>query len=85
MENQIDTVADLVRAIIAQMERLNYKPSVIKQYHDSRLERYAKSRPLLLLRSGVSTRRDLSLPVVRRERFGPCWTSATSRSKRWPE
>ncbi|MDQ0277473.1 integrase [Arthrobacter silviterrae] len=32
MENKIDTVADLVGAIIAEMERLNYKPSVIKQY-----------------------------------------------------
>ncbi|WP_248760345.1 hypothetical protein [Pseudarthrobacter sp. SSS035] len=32
MENQIVTVADLVGAIIAEMERRNYKPSVIKQY-----------------------------------------------------
>lgn len=32
MENQIDTVADLVGAIVAEMDRLNYKPSVIKQY-----------------------------------------------------
>jgi integrase/recombinase XerD len=32
MENQIDTVANLVGAIIAEMERLNDKPSVIKQY-----------------------------------------------------
>ncbi|GAA1757769.1 hypothetical protein GCM10009712_03230 [Pseudarthrobacter sulfonivorans] len=32
MENQIVTVADLVGAIIAEMERCNYKPSVIKQY-----------------------------------------------------
>ena len=32
MENQIVTVADLVGAIIAEMERRNYKPPVIKQY-----------------------------------------------------
>ncbi|WP_077488170.1 tyrosine-type recombinase/integrase [Sinomonas mesophila] len=32
MENRIDTVADLVGAIIVEMERLSYKPSVIKQY-----------------------------------------------------
>jgi integrase len=32
MENQVVTVADLVGAIITEMERLNYKPSVIKQY-----------------------------------------------------
>ncbi|MBE4720587.1 tyrosine-type recombinase/integrase [Pseudarthrobacter sp. AB1] len=32
MEKQIVTVADLVGAIIAEMERRNYKPSVIKQY-----------------------------------------------------
>lgn len=32
MENQIVTVADLVGAIIAEMERSNYKPSVITQY-----------------------------------------------------
>jgi integrase/recombinase XerD len=32
MEYQIVTVADLVGAIITEMERRNYKPSVIKQY-----------------------------------------------------
>jgi hypothetical protein len=32
MEYQIVTVADLVGATIAEMERRNCKPSVIKQY-----------------------------------------------------
>lgn len=32
MDNQIVTVADLVGAIITEMARRNYKPSVIKQY-----------------------------------------------------
>ncbi|MBP1136651.1 hypothetical protein JOE31_002883 [Arthrobacter sp. PvP023] len=32
MEDQIVTVADLVGAIIVEMERRNYKPSVITQY-----------------------------------------------------
>jgi len=33
MEERVGTVAGLVDAITVEMERLAYKPSVIKQYH----------------------------------------------------
>lgn len=33
MDNNIKTISDLVNSISAEMEQLDYKPSVLKQYH----------------------------------------------------
>ena len=48
MEHKIVTVADLVGAIIAAMERRNYKPSVIKQYRIvwDKLSRHSGAMPV---------------------------------------
>ena len=48
MEHKIVTVADLVGAIIAAMERRTYKPSVIKQYRIvwAKLSRHSGAMPV---------------------------------------
>jgi integrase/recombinase XerD len=48
MENQIVTVADLVEAIIGEMERRSYKPSVITQYRIvwDKLSRHSGAMPV---------------------------------------
>jgi hypothetical protein len=56
MGRQVATVDDLVEAIVEEMERLNYKPSVVAQYRIVRdkLRALRHSKAMHLLQAGVN-------------------------------